>query len=69
MGGLQSNSLAEWGRRPKTVVLFTHNAVCDLPGVMQETEISPLQSLTCQFVSQFVPAIQEVEKHKAFKSQ
>lgn len=37
-----------------TAVSFTHNAVGDLPGIMQEAEISPLQRLPCHFVGQFV---------------
>lgn len=44
-----------------TGVSFTHNAVGDLPGIMQEAEISPLQSLTCHFVGQFVSVVREVE--------
>lgn len=43
---------------------FTHNTVGDLPGIMQEAEISPLQSLTCHFVSQFVPAVEEVKRDR-----
>lgn len=35
-------------------VSFTHNAVGDLPGIMQEAEISPLQRLARHFVGQFV---------------
>ena len=49
-------------------VSFTHNTVGDLPGIMQETKISPLQSLTCHFVSQFVPAVKEVERDRRMKS-
>lgn len=48
---------------------FTHNTVGDLPGIMQEAEISPLQSLTCHFVSQFVPAVKEVERDGGMKSE
>lgn len=44
-----------------TGVSFTHNAVGDLPGIMQEAEISPLQSLTRHFVGQFVSAVRKVE--------
>lgn len=44
-----------------TGVSFTHNAVGDLPGIMQEAEISPLQGLTRHFVGQFVSALREVE--------
>ncbi len=51
------------------LVSFTHNTVGDLPGIMQETEISPLQSLTCRFVSQFVPAVKEVERDRGMKSE
>lgn len=36
---------------------------------MQETEISPLQSLTCRFVSQFVPVVKEVERDRGAKSE
>lgn len=51
------------------VVSFTHNAVGDLPGVMQEAEISPLQSLTCHFVSQFVPVDKEAKRDRGMKSE
>lgn len=36
---------------------------------MQEAEISPLQSLTCHFVSQFVPADKEVKRDRGMKSE
>lgn len=51
------------------MVSFTHNTVGDLPGIMQETEISPLQSLTCHFVSQFVSAVKEVKRDRGMKSE
>lgn len=51
------------------MVSFTHNTVGDLPGIMQEAEISPLQSLTCHFVSQFVPAVKEVKRDRGMKSE
>lgn len=54
---------------PEIVVSFTHNTVGDLPGIMQETELSPLQSLACRFVSQFVPAVKEVERDRRMKSE
>lgn len=44
-----------WGTVSDTAVSFTHNAVGDLPGIMQEAEISPLQRPPRHFVSQFVP--------------
>lgn len=43
-----------WVTVSDTAVSFTHNAVGDLPGIMQEAEISPLQRLTRHFVGQFV---------------
>lgn len=58
-----------WATEPDIVVSFTHNTVGDLPGIMQETEISPLQRLTCHFVSQFVPAVKEVERDRGMKSE
>lgn len=50
---------------------FTHNAVGDLPGIMQESEISPFQSLPSHFVSQSVSAVKGEEtqaqmNHKPF---
>lgn len=51
------------------MVSFTHNTVGDLPGIMQEAKISPLQSLTCHFVSQSVPAVKEVERDRGMKSE
>lgn len=51
------------------VVSFTHNAVGDLPGIMQEAEISPLQSLTCHFVSQLVPADKEAKTDRGMRSE
>lgn len=57
-----------WVTVPDIVVSFTHNAVGDLPGIMQETEISPLQCLTRHFVSQFVPVVKEVKRDRVMKS-
>lgn len=51
------------------VVSFTHDAVGDLPGIMQEAEISPLQSLARHFVGQFVSAVREVEGDRGVKSE
>lgn len=62
-------SLDLWVTEADIGVSFTHNTVGDLPGIMQETEISPLQSLTCHFVSQFVPAVKEVKRDRGMKSE
>lgn len=51
------------------VVSFTHDAVGDLPGIMQEAEISPLQGLARHFVGQFVSAVRGVEGDGGVKSE
>lgn len=53
---------------PDIEVSFTHNTVGDLPGIMQEAEISSLQRLSCHFVSQFVPAAREEKRDRQNKS-
>lgn len=58
-----------WVTEADIGVSFTHNTVGDLSGIMQEAEISPLQSLTCHFVSQFVPAVKEVKRDRGMKSE
>lgn len=61
--------LRGWVTEPEIVVSFTNNTVGDLPSIMQQAKISPLQSLTCHFVSQFVPAVKEVERDRGMKSE
>lgn len=51
------------------VISFTHDAVGDLPGIMQEAEISPLQGLARHFVGQSVSAVREVEGDRGVKSE
>lgn len=47
---------------PEAMVSLTHNAVGDLPGIMQKAKVAPLQRLTCLLVSQLVPAVNGMER-------
>lgn len=49
---------------PETMGSLTHNAIGDLPSVMQKAKVAPIQRLTCLLVRQLVPAVNGTERER-----